>query len=164
VQQTALALTGWGVGLVGLVAIKVLAPGYYASQDVKTPVRIAVLVLIITQLLNWALVPYFRHAALSLSISLGALLNAWWLMRGLKARGSYRPQPGWWRFSLQVVPACVLLGLYLRWAGQAFNWLEMPGGVLQRALYVALTLMGAVALYGVSVMALGLKPRQFLRP
>jgi len=164
VQQTALALTGWGVGLVGLVAIKVLAPGYYASQDVKTPVRIAVLVLIITQLLNLALVPYFRHAALSLSISLGALLNAWWLMRGLKARGSYRPQPGWWRFSLQVVPACVLLGLYLRWAGQAFNWLEMPGGVLQRALYVALTLMGAVALYGVSVMALGLKPRQFLRP
>ena len=164
VQQTALALTGWGVGLVGLVAIKVLAPGYYASQDVKTPVRIAVLVLIITQLLNWALVPYFRHAALSLSISLGALLNAWWLMRGLKARGSYRPQPGWWRFSLQVVPACVLLGLYLRWAGQAFNWLEMPGGVLQRALYVALTLMGAVALYGVSVMALGLKSRQFLRP
>ena len=164
VQQTALALTGWGVGLVGLVAIKVLAPGYYASQDVKTPVRIAVLVLIITQLLNWALVPYFRHAALSLSISLGALLNAWWLMRGLKARGSYRPQPGWWRFSLQVVPACVLLGLYLRWAGQAFNWLEMPGGILQRALYVALTLMGAVALYGVSVMALGLKPRQFLRP
>ena len=164
VQQTALALTGWGVGLVGLVAIKVLAPGYYASQDVKTPVRIAVLVLIITQLLNWALVPYFRHAALSLSISLGALLNAWWLMRGLKARGSYRPQPGWWRFSLQVVPACMLLGLYLRWAGQAFNWLEMPGGILQRALYVALTLMGAVALYGVSVMALGLKPRQFLRP
>ena len=164
VQQTALALTGWGVGLVGLVAIKVLAPGYYASQDVKTPVRIAVLVLIITQLLNWALVPYFRHAALSLSISLGALLNAWWLMRGLKARGSYRPQPGWWRFALQVVPACVLLGLYLRWAGQAFNWLDMPGGVLQRALYVALTLMGAVALYGVSVMALGLKPRQFLRP
>ena len=164
VQQTALALTGWGVGLVGLVAIKVLAPGYYASQDVKTPVRIAVLVLIITQLLNWALVPYFRHAALSLSISLGALLNAWWLMRGLKARGSYRPQPGWWRFSLQVVPACVLLGLYLRWAEQAFNWLEMPGGVPQRALYVALTLMGAVALYGVSVMALGLKPRQFLRP
>ena len=164
VQQTALALTGWGVGLVGLVAIKVLAPGYYASQDVKTPVRIAVLVLIITQLLNWALVPYFRHAALSLSISLGALLNAWWLMRGLKARGSYRPQPGWWRFALQVVPACVLMGLYLRWAGQAFNWLDMPGGVLQRALYVAMTLLGAVALYGVSVMALGLKPRQFLRP
>jgi putative peptidoglycan lipid II flippase len=164
VQQTALALSGWGVGLVGLVAIKVLAPGYYASQDVKTPVRIAVLVLIITQLLNWALVPYFRHAALSLSISLGALLNAWWLMRGLKARGSYRPQPGWWRFAMQVVPACVLMGLYLRWAGQAFNWLEMPGGVLQRALYVALTLLGAVTLYGVSVMALGLKPRQFLRP
>lgn len=163
VQQTALALTGWGVGLVGLVAIKVLAPGYYASQDVKTPVRIAVVVLVITQLLNWALVPLFRHAALSLSISLGALLNALWLMRGLKARGSYRPSPGWWRFGAQVGLACLLLGIYLGWAAQAVNWLEMPGGALQRALWVGLTLLGAALVYGAGAMALGLNLRQFLR-
>jgi putative peptidoglycan lipid II flippase len=163
VQQTALALTGWGVGLVGLVAIKVLAPGYYASQDVKTPVRIAVLVLIITQLLNWALVPYFRHAALSLSISLGALLNALWLLRGLRARGSYQPQPGWGRFALQVLIACVALGAYLAWAAQAFTWLDMPGGPLQRVLWVALVLAGAVLLYLGSILALGLNLRQFLR-
>ena len=163
VQQTALALTGWGVGLVGLVAIKVLAPGYYASQDVKTPVRIAVLVLIITQLLNWALVPYFRHAALSLSISLGALLNALWLLRGLKARGSYQPQPGWGRFALQVLIACVLLGAYLYWAAQAFAWLDMPGGPVQRVLWVALVLAGAALLYLGSILALGLQLRQFLR-
>jgi len=163
VQQTGLALTGWGVGLVGLVAIKVLAPGYYASQDVKTPVRIAVVVLVITQLLNGALVPYFRHAALSLSISLGALLNALWLLRGLRARGSYRPQPGWVRFALQVLLACVALAAYLAWAAQAFNWLAMPGGPLQRVLYLALVLAGAALLYLGSILALGLNLRQFLR-
>jgi putative peptidoglycan lipid II flippase len=57
VQQTTLALTGYGVGLLGLVAIKVLAPGYYASQDIRTPVRIAVVVLVLTQIFNVLLVP-----------------------------------------------------------------------------------------------------------
>src|SRR5256885_4020280 len=52
VGQIALALVGYGAGLVGLVAIKVLAPGYYASQDIRTPVKIAIVVLVITQLLN----------------------------------------------------------------------------------------------------------------
>lgn len=163
VQQTALALTGWGVGLVGLVAIKVLAPGYYASQDVKTPVRIAVAVLVITQLLNGILVPYMHHAALSLSISIGALLNALWLLRGLQARGSYIPQPGWIRFGLQVALACAALAAYLAWAAQAFNWLTMAGGPLQRVLYVALVLAGAALLYLTSVLTLGLNLRQFLR-
>jgi putative peptidoglycan lipid II flippase len=89
----ALALGGYGVGLVGLVAIKVLAPGYYASQDMRTPVRIAIVVLVITQLLNIALVPLLKHAGLALSIGLGALINAacgcW---SGLLRRGTYRPQ------------------------------------------------------------------------
>ncbi|MEY3409183.1 MAG: putative peptidoglycan biosynthesis protein MurJ, partial [Pseudomonadota bacterium] len=74
VKQTTMALTGYGVGLIGLVAIKVLAPGYYASQDIKTPVKIAVVVLCFTQILNLVLVPYLAHAGLALSIGLGALL------------------------------------------------------------------------------------------
>ena len=73
VQQTTLALMGYGVGLLGLVAIKVLAPGYYASQDIRTPVRIAVAVLVMTQLFNLALVPYLAHAGLALSIGLGGV-------------------------------------------------------------------------------------------
>ena len=83
VQQLALALMGYGVGLLGLVAIKVLAPGYYASQDIRTPMRIAIVVLVITQLLNFVLVPLLQHAGLALSIGLGALVNAGWLLVGL---------------------------------------------------------------------------------
>jgi putative peptidoglycan lipid II flippase len=100
---------------------------------------------------------------LSLSISLGALLNALWLLRGLQARGSYKPQPGWGRFALQVLIACVALGAYLAWAAQAFTWLDMSGGSLQRVLWVALVLAGAALLYLGSILALGLNLRQFLR-
>jgi putative peptidoglycan lipid II flippase len=163
VAQTARALQGWGVGLVGIVAIKVLAPGYYANQDIKTPVRIAMAVLIITQLLNLALVPLFQHAALSLSIGLGAVVNALWLLAGLRTRGSYRPSPGWARFVLQVAISAALLSAYLLWAAQVVDWLHMAGQHLLRVGLVAATVIGGAVLYLVTVNLLGLKLRQFLR-
>ncbi len=163
VAQTARALQGWGVGLVGIVAIKVLAPGYYANQDIKTPVRIAIAVLLITQLLNLALVPLFQHAALSLSIGLGAVVNALWLLAGLRKRGSYRPSPGWARFFLQVAIAAALLCAYLLWAAQAVDWLHMAGQHLLRVGLVAAAVLGGALLYLLTVTVLGLKLRQFLR-
>ncbi|MDI1244491.1 MAG: murein biosynthesis integral membrane protein MurJ, partial [Rhodoferax sp.] len=122
VQQVTRALMGWGVGLIGIVAIKVLAPGYFANQDTKTPVKVAVVVLVLTQVLNLLLVPVFAHAALTLSIGIGAMVNALWLLLGLLKRGSYKPEPGWGLFVLQVLAACVLLGLFLIWANSHFAW------------------------------------------
>ena len=163
VQQTALALMGWGAGLVGIIAIKVLAPGFYASQDVKTPVRIAVVVLVITQLLNLAFVPLFKHAGLSLSIGLGALINALWLLVALRRRKSYVPQPGWWIFLLQVIAASALLAIYLMWAHQAFAWTDLRQESVKRIGLLAALMLGAVTLYFGAVWAAGLNPRQFLR-
>ena len=163
VAQTARALQGWGVGLVGIVAIKVLAPGYYANQDIKTPVRIAIAVLVITQLLNLALVPIFAHAALSLSIGLGAVVNALWLLVGLRRRGRYRPSPGWGWFLLQVVLGAALLCGFLLWAAQAVDWLHMPGQHLLRIGLVAAVVAGAALLYLAAVALMGLNLRQFLR-
>jgi putative peptidoglycan lipid II flippase len=91
------------------------------------------------------------------------LLNALWLLHGLKARGSYQPQPGWGRFTLQVMIACLLLAAYLAWAAQAYAWLDMPGGPVQRVFWVALVLAGAALLYLGSILALGLNLRQLLR-
>ena len=163
VQQTSWALMGWGAGLVGLVAIKVLAPGFYASQDIKTPVRIAVVVLVITQLLNVVLVPYFKHAGLSLSIGLGALINALWLLVGLIQRKSYRPSPGWGLFLLQVLAASALLAIYLLWAASAFAWVALQSSAWLRIGLMALLLSGAAVLYLGAVWAAGLNLRQFLR-
>lgn len=163
VQQTAVALMGWGVGLVGVIAVKVLAPGYYASQDIRTPVRIAIVVLVITQLLNIGLVPLYQHAALSLSIGLGALINALWLLLGLLRRGSYRPAPGWGVFVLQVLAASALLAVFLMWAASAFHWTQLQAQAWARIGLLALVLVGAAAVYFGAAWAAGLKLRQFIR-
>lgn len=163
VGQIAVALAGYGAGLLGLVAIKVLAPGYYASQDVRTPVKIAIAVLVITQLLNLALVPLMAHAGLALSIGLGALVNALWLLVGLLRRGSFRPNPGWRLYMLQVLAASVLMAVFLLWASDHFDWLQMRAHSLQRAGLLALVVVGAAGLYFGVLWVAGLKFRALLR-
>jgi len=163
VQQTTSALMGYGAGLLGLVAIKVLAPGFYASQNIKTPVKIAVVVLVITQLLNLALVPYFQHAGLALAIGIGALINASCLLIGLIKRGSYTPAPGWLLFGLQVFAASALLAVFLLWAADAADWIGLKHFYFQRIGLLALALLASAAIYFVVLWAGGLKFRQLLR-
>lgn len=162
VLQVALALAGYGVGLLGLVGIKVLAPGFYASQDMRTPVRIAIVVLVLTQLMNLALVPLFKHAGLALSIGLGALLNAGWLLVGLRRRGSWRPAPGWGRFLLQVIAATALLAVFLMWAGSQFAWTEMRAQASLRVALLAGLLVAAAGIYFGALWAAGVQLRQFV--
>jgi putative peptidoglycan lipid II flippase len=162
VSQVSLALAGYGVGLIGLVAIKVLAPGFYADRDMRTPVRIAIMVLVITQLLNIALVPAFRHAGLALSIGIGALINAGALLVGLIRRGSYTPSPGWGRFALQVLVATALLTAFLVWAAGGFAWVGLRAHALQRVGLMGLVLVGSAAIYFAALRLTGLKLRQFV--
>ncbi|MCV4600319.1 lipid II flippase MurJ, partial [Escherichia coli] len=88
VRQTVWALMGYGVGLLGLVGVKVLAPGFYARQDIRTPVKIGIVVLGLTQAMNAAFVPFIGHAGLALSIGVAAVVNASWLLHGLRRRGA----------------------------------------------------------------------------
>ena len=163
VKQTTMALTGYGVGLIGLVAIKVLAPGYYASQDIKTPVKIAVLVLCLTQALNFVLVPYLAHAGLALSIGLGALLNAMWLLVGLIRKGSYKPLPGWGWFSAKVALATLLLSGFLIAAANQFDWLGGRQQMFVRLAVMALVLITSAILYFGCLRLCGLRLKSFVR-
>jgi len=147
VVEIALALSGYGAGLLGLVAIKVLAPGYYASQDVRTPVKIGIAVLVITQLLNVVLVPRMAHAGLALSIGLGALVNALWLLIGLLRRGSFQPAPGWGLFGAQVAAASLLLGALLSWVSAYFPWIALGDAGGKRVLLLAAWMAVAAVLY-----------------
>jgi putative peptidoglycan lipid II flippase len=163
VQQTALALMGYGAGLIGLIAIKVLAPGFYARQDIRTPVKIAIGVLVLTQLLNLVLVPYLAHAGLALAIGLGALVNALFLLVGLRRRGAYKPSPGWAVFGLQVLAASALLAVFLTWAASHMAWIDLQATALTRVGLLALCVVGAAALYFGTLVLAGLKLRQFVR-
>ena len=163
VAQTTTALMGYGAGLVGLVAIKVLAPGFYASQDIKTPVQIAVVVLVLTQILNLVFVPYFAHAGLALAIGIGALVNALCLLVGLLRRGSYKPAPGWGLFTLRVIAATALLAVFLLWASTAVSWIGLKTAVLQRIGLMALVICAGAAIYFIALWVSGLKLKQLLR-
>jgi putative peptidoglycan lipid II flippase len=162
VLQVSVALGGYGIGLTGLVAIKVLAPGFYASQDMRTPVRIAIAVLVFTQVMNVVLVPRLQHAGLALSIGLGALLNAGWLLWGLYRRGSWKPSAGWLRFLLQVIAATALLAVFLLWAGSHFEWIALRAQAAQRIALLAGMLAASAAIYFGALWASGLNLRQFV--
>lgn len=163
VQQATFALMGYGVGLMGLVGVKVLAPGFYARQDTRTPVKIAVTVLALTQVMNAIFVPLLGHAGLALSIGLGATINALWLWVGLRRRGAYVPAPGWASFTLRVVLASAALGVLLWWAGQHFDWTGLGVHKWTRIGLVAAFLAGAAIVYFGSLVALGIKLREFAR-
>ena len=162
VGQVAIALAGYGTGLLGLVAIKVLAPGFYASHDMKTPMKIAIAALVATQLLNVALVPVFHHAGLALSIGVGALLNAALLLAGLRRSGSYRPSAGWGIFLLQVAAGSALLAVFLLWASTAFPWVAWRAQPWLRVGALAGVLAVAAAIYFVALALAGVKLRQFV--
>ena len=163
VQRTTVALMGYGAGLVGIVAIKVLAPGYYARHDMRSPMLIAVCVLVLTQLLNLVLVPVLQHAALTLTIAIGAVVNALWLLIGLVRRGSYRPEPGWGRFVLRVLVAAALVGCLLAWGAGHFDWLALRAVRLQRIGLLAAMVVGAALLYFGALAAMGLRLRSFVK-
>ena len=162
-ERSSTALMGYGVGLLGLVGVKILAPGFYARQDTRTPVKIAIAVLVLTQLMNALFVPFLGPVGLALSISLGALINAMWLFIGLRRAGAYTPVPGWGAFTLRVSLASALLGGLLWWAERHIDWIGLGAHPAQRIGYVAACLGGAALLYFGALALSGLNFKQFRR-
>jgi len=163
VAKTALALRGYGCGLLGLIGVKILAPGFYARQDLRTPVKIAVVVLILTQAMNLAFVPLFGHAGLALSVGLGALINALWLFVGLRRGGWFKPEPGWGRFALAIGVATLLMGGLLYAAQVRIDWAGLAGREWPRIGWLAASLGGAAVLYFAVLGLAGFRPRDFSR-
>jgi putative peptidoglycan lipid II flippase len=128
----------------------------------KTPMRIAIVALVTTQLLNLLLVPRLDHAGLALSIGLGALVNAGLLLMGLLRRRTYQPSPGWAVFLLQVVAASALLAEFLAWVSMQFPRLQWRADKLLRIGALAATMAAAGVLYFAALAATGLKLRQFV--
>ena len=160
--MTRQALAAYSIGLLGMILVKILAPGFYARQDIRTPVKIGLLTLAATQLMNLAFIVPLRHAGLALAIGLGACLNAALLYRGLRGRGAYLPEPGWPAFLAKVALAAALMALALHLAmGDPAWWLEARW---QRKLPALAGLVAlGVATYGACLAVLGLRLRHFSR-
>lgn len=163
VTATQHAVTAYGVGLIGLILVKILAPGFYARQDIRTPVKIGVVVLIGTQAMNLLFVPLFAHAGLALAIGLGACLNAALLFVGLRMRGVYRPRAGWPVFALRLALGLLALALFLWWSDGRFDWIAMRAEPLRRVAALAAIVAGGAAIYFAALLAGGMRPRHFRR-
>lgn len=163
VEKTVLALSCYGVGLLGLIGVKVLAPGFYATQDIRTPVKIGITVLVITQGFNILLVPRLGHAGLALSIGLGSLINALWLLIGLRRAGRYTPSKGWLVFSLRILFATGLLSGAFWWASTNIDWIHMATTPLVRVAAMAGCLVAAAVIYFGALLLTGMNLKKAIK-
>ena len=160
--MTRQALVAYSVGLVGMILVKILAPGFYARQNIVTPVRIGIATLVATQVMNLAFIGPLKHAGLALAIALGACLNAGLLYRYLRAQAIYSPLAGWGGFALKIAVAVVVMAAALYFAMGSPEWWLAAGWQAKLAALVALVVLGA-AVYGGCLFAMGFRPRQFSR-
>jgi putative peptidoglycan lipid II flippase len=161
VEMSTFALSAFAVGLPGFILIKVLAPGFYARHDTKTPMRIGAISMAVNVGLSLALIKPFKHVGLAAAISIAAFVNAWLLYRWLRRHDAYRPLSGWGVFLGRIVGASAIMGAVLIWAaGSSDQWLH--AATLERVGRLAFLVVAGIVVYGVSVFALGLRPTQLL--
>ena len=160
VLRTREAVVAYSVGLVGLILVRVLAPGFYSRQDIRTPVRIGLITLAFTQLMNLLFIYPLQHAGLALAIGLGACVNAALLYRGLRRTDAFRPAPGWRGFLWRVVAATLGMAV-IAWfaAGDSGWWLVAAAGA--RVLRLLGIVAGGSAIYFAALWALGIRWRDF---
>jgi putative peptidoglycan lipid II flippase len=150
-------------GLAGLMAVKVLAPGFYARQDMRAPVRAAIASLVFNTALGIILIGPLRHAGLALATSLAGYLNAVLLLHGLRTCGAFQPRPGWAGFAGRVAFASAAMAAVLL-AGLAATGDWMSVGALERATRLLLATAVGAGVYGGVLLALRLRPGELLRP
>ena len=160
VLMTSQALVGYSVGLIGLILVKILAPGFYARQNIKTPVKIGVVTLIATQAMNALFIGWIAHAGLALSIGLGACLNSAILFYYLRKSGIYQPEPGWAKFFAKIALAMLALGLLL-WFGMGTQDSWLVSNPWSRVSRLAALVAGGVVVYFAVLAALGFRPKDF---
>ena len=159
------ALMAYSLGLVGFSMVKVLAPGFFARQDTKTPVKIGIIALAINMGFNvCVVVPAFLngfpvpHVLLAVSTGLSALINASMLYRGLRKAGVYHPSAAWRRLLPQIGLASLAMAAFLWWvSGDWAAWTDWSA--LRRAAWLGLSVAGGALIYfGVLALA-GARPR-----
>lgn len=162
VWMTRDALIAYSFGLIGLILVKILAPGFYARQNIKTPVKIAVITLVATQLMNLAFIIPLKHAGLALAIGLGACLNAGLLFYKLRSQNIYNPQPGWTVFFLKILIALAIMGTVL-WllSGTELSWLE--DSAIQRTRRLTEVILAGAGSYFAALWTLGFRLKDFSR-
>jgi putative peptidoglycan lipid II flippase len=156
VVMTQRSVIAYSVGLQAFMLIKVLAAAFYAQKNIRTPVRIGIVALVVNLFLNALLIIPLKHAGLALASSLSAWLNAALLLQGLIKRGIFQWQSGWWLFICRLVFANSVLGLFLYWAAAALPvWINWHWQ--QRFLHILLLAIPSILIYASCLWVSGLR-------
>lgn len=163
VVSSAASLRAYSFGLLAFMAIKVLAPGFYARQNTSTPVRIGVIAMVANMVMNLVFfMAGLAHVGLALATSLAAFLNAGLLMRGLRSDGVFKFQAGWLVFLMRLILANALMAAYL--VMMSSNWQAwLSWSVLERIGQLMLLVVGGIATYVVVLVVAGMRWRDIYR-
>jgi putative peptidoglycan lipid II flippase len=152
------SLMAYALGLQAFILIKVLAPGFYARQDTRSPVRIAVIAMAANMLLNLALILPLKHAGLALATTLSAYLNAFLLYRGLRQVDAYTPDAGWAALMSRVGVAAAAMAALLLWLEPGLpEWVAAQR--VQRVVWLTGLILVGAFVYLTVLLAVGLRPR-----
>ncbi|HHC75213.1 MAG TPA: murein biosynthesis integral membrane protein MurJ, partial [Thiothrix sp.] len=168
VEMSTLSLTTYAFGLPAFILVKVLAPGFYARQDTKTPVKIGIIAVFANMLLSLVIVlPWYlsgregAHAGLALAVALAGYINAGLLFYTLRRDKVFQANQGWWGFMAKMSVATGLMGLVL-WLStpNALWWQAASGG--DRALALVALIAVAIVVFFSALYLLGIRVRQLL--
>lgn len=161
VRMSAQALIAFSAGLLGFILVKVLAPGFYARQNTKTPVRIGMIAMGVNIVLSLVLVYFLRHTGLALAISIAALVNAALLYIVLRREGVYVPESGWALWFTRILLATAGMGALLAWGvGDLNTWFTASAST--RVLHLAVLVIGGIFVYLAALLLFGARPRELL--
>lgn len=156
VHMASLSLQAYSLGLLAFMLVKVLAPGYFARQDTRTPVRYGLIAMALNMVFNLILIFPLAHVGLALATTLSASLNAWLLWYGLRKQTIYLPQPGWLRYFAQILVGLLALSAFIFWRNPGSDWwLEVDA--VQRILKMAELCIGGVLVYVLALVSMGIR-------
>jgi putative peptidoglycan lipid II flippase len=160
VHMASRSLVTYAVGLLPFLLVKVLAPGFFARQDSRTPVRFAMLAVLVNLSLSLLLMRFLQHAGLALATSLAAAVNAGLLFRGLRRGGVYRPSAGWTGLLLKAAFGSAVMGLFALLAAWPLDdWTTVS--LVTRAWRLAAIVCGGVTIYFGTLWLLGVRMTDF---
>ncbi len=161
-HQASLSLMAYGLGLLPFIFIKVLAPGYFARQDIKTPVKIGIIAMVTNMVLNVILMLQFAHVGLALATALSAGLNAALLFVGLRKLAVYQPGSGWPLFLIKLLLVNASLLIALLWLTPESNaWIDWD--VWQRFSQLFILIAAAIVVYFASLMMVGINVKSLFK-
>lgn len=163
VTMSGLSLMAYSFGLLGFILVKILAPAFYARKEMKTPVKVAVVALVVNVILNLALIGPFAHVGLAAATSASAFVNAGLLYLLLRKQDKFVPLAGWGKLWGQVLLANVALVAFLIYLSPApAEWLAFDAW--HRLAWLSGLVFGAIALYGAALLVFGVRPAAWLKP